>query len=781
MEKEFQLDRRGRFWLAYFLLAAFGLAAGCQRWRMPDEFTAPPSMASPAKAKSPRRAEETKETYAWYESAKTSSSEYKWRNDRLEEIGGEADALRELRSFESDDNSEKSSGAIIQLARLEPGSRDIDLERIARSKSQPLTTRLAAIETLGRSTKEDVSDRLHRIGQQFEADMPSQVAVIIDRVDSDRLLAGVIEALAFRKDGLSAFDETLSPRGPPISCTTLITEFERRRVSPLPSQARSCFGHPNATVRLALLRWVREVGDEGSVGEVLKITRGGQGEVFFEAIRTLGALSTNIAMARLKELANDQNPRTAGAANAALIRQDHAPAMQAALAETRLQVKRGIAEFLAEPATDAQWSYVEALMLDPAPVVQQTLARAISSSWSPNAATRAFLAGLESPVPSIRQSYWELLKRDHEELPKLDPSATVEQQGAQIARIREACQASPSAAAKAEKMPAVSESSLRDLVLTWQATEGASRDLSELKLLSLADQLPDALDKLGVEELRSLEPSFWTTIVAVADSRFEAASGLKSADASERHEAARKLAAQYVRATPSLCLLVWLDKLMEPEEDLQVWRQILPIAKSASDVASRQVAADIAMNALSIEALDVRLAACSILEKSPFRDEFAIAVEPLLNSKAQSEVVAATGVLRHGEQLPASTREKLSVLLSSADATCRTEAAAVLSRSGDAAGTQFLIYATISGPEIERRLAIERLGDTGAKTHIPRLIGLLEASPTLCQAALAALEKLAPEEVISAEEKPFMSTSEQASRWKDWHATHKTYSLQGTR
>lgn len=791
MEKEFQLDRQRRYWLAHSLLAAICLAAGCQRWRMPEELTAladSPAEESTAaraptqpKSSPPKRAEETKETYAWYESSnkgERSAGAYKWRNDRLEEIASEATGVKELGRFEVDGNAEKSTGAIIQLARLELGARDIDLERIARAKSQPLTTRLTAIETLGRSKNDDVSDRLHRIRRQFESDMPSQVAVIPEKVDADRLLAGVIEALALREESLSEFDETLSPLGPPITCTTLMAEFERRRVSPLPEHARSCFNHPNTMVRLALLHWVRAVGDVESVGEVLKITRGGQGEVFFEAIRTLGMLPTNLATARLKELANDQQPRTAGAAQAALIRQDHAPTIQSALSETRWQVKRGIAEFLAEPVTEAQWSYAEALLRDPAPAVQQALARAISLTWSPNAATRAFLVGLESPVPSIRQSYWVLLKGNREEFPQLTPAATGEQLKAEIARIREACQAPPSVAANVDKKPVISESTLRDLVLTWQTTDGASRDLAELKLLSLADQLPDALDKLGIEELRSLEPTFWTSIVAVADPRFEAASGLKSADVLERIEAARRLAAFYTRSKPSLCILVWLDKLMEPEEDLQVWRQILPIAKSATDMASLQVAADIAMNALSIETLDVRITACSILGKAPFRDEFAIAVEPLLSSKGQSEVVAATGVLRQCEQLPASTREKLSALLTSADATCRIEAAAVLSRCGDATGTQFLIYATISGPEIERRLAIERLGDSGSSTHISRLIGLLDASPTLRQAAITSLEKLAPEEVISAEEKPFMSKTEQAARWKDWHASRKSASIQ---
>lgn len=792
MEKEFQLDRQRRYWLAHSLLAAICLAAGCQRWRMPEELTALALADSPAEEStaaraptrpksSPKRAEETKETYAWYESGnkpELSAGAYKWRNDRLEEIASEATGVKELGKFEVDGNSEKSTGAIIQLARLELGARDIDLERIARAKSQPLTTRLAAIETLGRSKNDDVSDRLHRIRQQFESDMPSQVAVIPERVDADRLLSGVIEALAFREESLSEFDETLSPLGPPITCTTLMVEFERRRISPLPENARSCFNHPNTMVRLALLHWVRAVGDVESVGEVLKITRGGQGEVFFEAIRTLGTLPTNLATARLKELVNDQQPRTAGAAQAALIRQDHAPSIQSALAETRWQVKRGIAEFLAEPVTDAQWSYAEALLLDPAPAVQQALARAISLTWSPDAATRAFLVGLESPIPSIRQSYWVLLKGAREEFPKLSPAATGVQLRSEISAIREACQASPLVAVNKEIAPAVSESALRDLVLTWQQTEGAGRDLAELKLLSLADQLPDMLDKLGVEELRSLDPTFWTTIAAIADPRFEAASGLKSADVMERVEAARRLAAFYTRSKPSLCILVWLDKLMEPEEDLQVWRQILPIAKSATDMASLQVAADIATNALSMESLDVRITACSILGKAPFREEFAFAIEPLLISKGQSEVVAATGVLRQCEQLPASTREKLSALLTSADATCRIEAAAVLSRCGDDRGTQFLIYATISGPEVERRLAIERLGDTGSRTHISRLIGLLDASPTLRQAAIASLEKLAPEEVISAEEKPFMSKTEQAARWKDWHASRKSASIQ---
>ena len=40
MEKEFQLDCQRRYWLAHSLLAAICLAAGCQRWRMPEELTA---------------------------------------------------------------------------------------------------------------------------------------------------------------------------------------------------------------------------------------------------------------------------------------------------------------------------------------------------------------------------------------------------------------------------------------------------------------------------------------------------------------------------------------------------------------------------------------------------------------------------------------------------------------------------------------------------------------------------------------------------------------------
>lgn len=777
MEKEVQAKSPCRLQILAALLCAL-CAAGCQRWRLPDDMAAlqvkTPGQAPGQASKPPKRGEETKETYAWYESTKLqrSSSQFQWRNDRLEEISQDPSGAAELESFVAQGDSEKSSGAIIQLSRMAPGARDAELERIAGSKSQPKTTRLAAIETLGKSPQGAATDRLIRLGKKFEDELPPEAAVASKPIDDDRYLSGVLAALTERNVDLAPFEKNLSPRGACLTCVALIADLQQRGKGPAAVNALRCFEHPQPAVRMALLRWVAAACDAEATGEVLKITRGGQGEVYFEAIKTLGALPSSKSVARLDELTRDARPRVSGAAFAALIRQESPTISISALSESRWQVKQAVAEFLAEPVSDLQWSFAEAMLLDPAPAVQQTLTRTLAQ-WSAESSQRAALIGLESPIPSIRQSYWSMLSEGRAHLGEFDPSAPEERRKMQLARIRDALNASPRIPQAETEARALSSEHLRRELELWRRDDETDRKLAELRLVSLGGELITALDALEPEELRGLSPAFWKSTVGVVDPRFAAANRLRSSDIEERRDAARSLAGLQGAAAPPLALLIWLEPLLAPEEDLFVWRQLLPIVSRAGDAKSRSAAARIAMDALKIETLDVRVTACGILENAEPRDEVILALEPLLESKSQSEIIAAIGVLKRCEPLPLSIQEKLAALLNATEGPVRIEAGFVLSKLGDGLATKLLTSSAITGPETDRRLAIERLGDTKSRSHLPLLIGLLDASPTLRQAAIAAIEKVAQEEVIAVEEKPFMSTAEQASRWKTWYAEQK--------
>ncbi len=784
MEKDFPF----RNWLRIALILCAGQSVGCNRWRVPTEVGLSPEPAvdlplapqgaepkAPPKAK---RAEEKPEDFAWFESVKSSheGTDYLWRNDRLEEISLEVDGAAELLEYVAKGDFEKSTSATIQLARLERGTRDAELERIARSTSQKKTTRLAAIETLGKSPGDDVTARLVRIAIPLRDGLLKNQLAATEPLDDDRILAAIISSLAERKAELQDFESCLSPTGPVLSCAALMDAETRLGASPVSEAAISCFGHPSPIVRTGLLAWIEAVRDESAVGEVLKITRGEPSEVYFPAIQTLGAFSNAQSTARLEELSRDQSPRVRGAALAALIRRDTPTAMKSALAETNWQVKKGIAEFVVEPTTESQWSYLEALLLDPAPAVQQALMKTVAT-WSVASITRASFIGMRSPMPFIRQGHWDGVTKalgiEREHFPKFDPLANEELRSLQIAKIQEALGVQAEAAKEESSTPSLSLDANRLLVATWKQSDESERALVELKLLRLGSELTKVLDTLSNEEIRALPTAFWTNVAAVADPRFAAALPLRSPDVGERREAAAKLVEQYNSGVPPTSLLAWLDPLLAPEEDILVWRRVLLVAKKASDAASRAAAARLASTAVTMDALDIRVTACGILEAAPPHAEYVAAIEPLLDSASQLERVAAIRTLGKQGELSATAREKLTSLLAESASETRIEAALVLANVGSRVGILALKNAALQGAESERRLAVERLGETACPAHIPLLIGILDESPTLRQAALGSLGKLAGEEVISAAEKPFMSSTESAARWKAWYATHK--------
>lgn len=732
----------------------------------------------PKDAKRQRLNEEPEDRFAWFESLRDQhdSVNYLWRNDLLEETSLDASGVSALLELVADDNVEKSTSATIQLARLEPGSRDSELERIARSTSQKKTTKLAAIETLGKSPQADASDRLLRIGTPLLETLLKNHRSSIEPLDDDRYLAMTISMIAERGADLQEFDRCLSSTAPLLSCSTLLELHQKRGATPVSKAGLSCFGHPSPLVRTKLLAWVESARDEAALGEVLKITRGDLNEAYFPAIQTLGAFSTPVSTSRLEELSRDQSPRVRGAALAALIRRDTPTAINAALAETGWQVKKGLAEFIVEPTSEQQWNYLHALLLDPAPAVQQTLLKTVAK-WSVEAITKASLIGMQSPMPFVREGHWETLTRarniDREQFLPFEHSASAEMRESQIAKIREALGVKEIAEQKSTNTSSISLETNRLLIATWQACPEAQRKLVELKLLAIGCELTKVLDSLSPEEIRALPSSFWVNVAAVADPQFAMAAFLRSPDVDERRKAVGKLAEQYNSVAPPVSLLSWLDQLLAPEDDPTVWRRALLVAKKAKDEPSRSAAARIALTALRSETLDVRVTACNILEKSPRNADHVAAIEPLLASESQLERIAAIRAIGRQRELSASAQEKLTSLLTVGAAETRIEAALALARAGNRLGITTLTNAAVQGAESERRLALEKLGETETPGYIPLLIGVLDSGPTLRQAALASLEKLAPEEVISAAEKPFMSSTEAASRWKAWHAARQ--------
>jgi HEAT repeat protein len=760
------------------------LICGCNRWRLPAELPgvlapapATPAARAPASEKSeasatvklrPRPAQ----AYDWHEvKSPTDDSPLAWRNDLLDGLSHEPGGMEELRKLAQSDAPEAAASASIQLARLEEGSRDLELERIALTDSHTIPTRLAAIETLGTSPSADARQRLLRIASASERAIHSGIGLTGEPIPEDRFLAAVIMGLGKGDGDIKELSKYFAQNAPQMACAAFIKLHQRKGEPHLPSQAIACFDHPSIVVRTALLDWVSTSRDEEAVDEVLKITRGGDADVLFTAIRTLGFLRGAKSTARLEELSRDRNPRIVGAALAALIHQDSQPAMTAALSETRWQVKRGVAEFLVEPATPAQWGFLESFLLDRTTAALQILDRTITT-WPADARQRCALVGLTSEVLIVRQNSWYMLEALYPREFEFLPAADEPKRAAQLAEIRAKLGApiASRTAKVAETAPPLDQ--LRELIRLSQGDDKSRRQVAELTLIGLGNGLPRALDSLSQEELRSLDPKFWTQIAAAADPRFAAAGGLKSPDVAERRKAAQKLMDQSAGASPPICLLIWLDHLIAIEEDPLVWRKVLSLASRANGD-GRNPAASIALNALQIETLDVRVSACGILEKAPERAEYVPALEPLLNSESQVEQIAAIKALGQQTTLPTVTLERLATLLSEPRGEPRIEAALVLAKQGDRRGVEVLRTAALTGPETERRLAVARLGDATDESHLPLLMALLDASPTLRQAALESLDNLVAEEVIAHAEKQSLSSTESASRWKAWYSARK--------
>lgn len=762
-------------------LLALACLAGCERWRIASDFPLASfdsavnsdSAAKRDDAKSAASTTPLVQSYDWFEAlgadpASENDSDYRFRNEELETLAKDsgAPALRKL----IDQGGDAAASATIMLARLEPGVRDVDLERIAGSSAQKTATRLAAIETLARSPDAEATARLTRITTTFHKSLSPGLPLVGKPADEDRLLAAAIDGLHRQKGDVSPFTSLLAVDAPPLSCAALMSALQSVE-TPLTPSAVECFQHPSPYVRIALLQWAAEMQDEKAVDETLKITRGGDANILFAAISALGKLPGAKAAQRLEELARDRSPRIRGAALAALTRQNSAKAIAAALADSQWQVKRSYAEFLCEPEHPQQWEAVKTLLVDPAPALQQTLLRTIAG-WSPEARTIAAAAGLHSPLPWARQAHWKSLQSLKPDLPPFEPLADDATRNEQLNQIAAALElpADLTAVDETPKAESLEPDALREWIAKFKSEEAQQRTLAELKFVSLGVELTASLDRLSPEELRALPSSFWTKVAVLADPRLAPAVRLKSPDAAERREGARELASTFAAIETPLCLLVWLDALLQPEEDPLVWRRALSVADHPRGAAAQAAAARLAASALRMETLDIRVKACEILRLAPRGSEYIAAIEPLLDAENQPERIAAIQALEQQRPLPEKTLRKLATMLDETHDAVHIEAALLLALEGDPRGSDTLVAAAQKGTQSQRRLAIERLGQTSDAAHVPLLISLLDASPTLRQAALGALENLTGESIASESERPFLSATETAGRWKAWYA-----------
>lgn len=771
-------------WL--LMAIACALSVGCVRWRLPTDFVIADSpnssgestsgdfeaRATSQKTETPstaKLAERPAKDFDWHEQTPIASPrDFTWRNNLLDALGIEPAAIAELRGLADKGGPEAAASASIQLGRIELGSRDLDMERIALTKSHTVPTRLAAIETLGRSPNENARVRMMRVARTYEAEIPRTAALVDKPIPEDRILAGVITALGKRDQQIDDFAAHLAQNAPQMACTAIIKFHQGQRASPLPPEAITCFNHPSLFVRAALLEWVAASADQSALDEVLKISRGSDSNLRFNAIRTLGAVRCAKSAARLEELSRDRNPRIAGAALAALIHQDSRAAADAVLNESRWQVKRAAAEFLAEPKSTLQWSFVERLLLDKTTSALQALDQTMAR-WSPESQQRCVLVGLQSEVFIVRQNALNRLEELYPNRFKFVPGAEKSTRDAQLERICASLGTTPTTPVSEAAPVRVGLAPIREAIKKWRGDDAQERQLAELVFLTYGSGLPNALDGLSVEELESLGELFWLKVVSPCDARFAAARELKNADVDERRKAALLLMSQCSGAPPPTCLLVWLDDLMEIEEDLLVWRKILSIARRATGDA-RVAAAGLAQSALRVETLDIRVSACEILEHAPQRVEFIALVEPLLDSESSLEQVAAMQVLAQQPELPTEMIDRLAGYLAQSNGDARLHAALVLAKQGDPRGVELLRSAAMKGPDTERRLAIRQIGETGDASQVSLLVGLLDSNPTLRQAAISSLEDLVDDEVIADAEKQVLSATESAARWKAWYA-----------
>lgn len=319
--------------------------------------------------------------------------------------------------------------------------------------------------------------------------------------------------------------------------------------------------------------------------------------------------------------------------------------------------------------------------------------------------------------------------------------------------------ATPEAIAQAEKLVAA-------LHAAGKTVEQAKPNIDALR--AMGPDLLAVVDAWAREETkRQIPDAVFTEILPTVAPVLVTINELAQTDIAVRRKAAGKLAEEAARAALSPAALMRLAAVVEKEQDVVVWQQVLRAVSEPDASGVTPAARQLAILALGHSAIEVRRRGCECVASWGDPRQAALLAASLSDPNA-SVVTAATkayAVLGAGDN-----PRPLLPLLSANDRTLRLAAAEALARARYREGIEALERLAADGDTTVRRQAALVMGRTRDAGFTALLVSMLDDRSPVQQAALESLAAIHGSEIGRANEGPSATVADQVARWKKWNA-----------
>jgi len=276
----------------------------------------------------------------------------------------------------------------------------------------------------------------------------------------------------------------------------------------------------------------------------------------------------------------------------------------------------------------------------------------------------------------------------------------------------------------------------------------------------------DGLERLVLDRGTVLPEFVYLDVLPPKGAEFAALQQLASTELQERRRAADRLV-ETARSSPLRPLAVSRTvELGMKENDGLVWRGLF----TALETNAGERAAALAYAGLSHPSPEVRRMSCEHLGRAPHPVHAPVLLTALADPHV-SVVIEAVRALGHPGML--TEAGPVEPLLAAGDVHLRFSAAQALHSNGLPQGAAALErLAHDDDPEIRRRAAAV-MGTTGDAVFLPTLVGLLDDTLGVRQAAVESLVKLVGSDVSIRPGEPLPSLADRAAAWKSWYSRSK--------
>jgi HEAT repeat protein len=470
-------------------------------------------------------------------------------------------------------------------------------------------------------------------------------------------------------------------------------------------------------------------------------------------------------------LLNDSGELIRAAAVSALVSAGEKQAALAAAGDKSWRVRQSVAQSLAGYPDRESAATLQQFLTDPsAPVQQQAIAS--MAEWPLERSGPILLEAMGKSVYTTRKASTELLARRWPPARQFSADAPSERRSEILNQLQQEFRRqigladTDALAARGAIPPGVSEDLLGHVQLLVRqlsdpALADAAREQAVAELKALGAGGVEAMECVALDRGQPLPQPVYHDVLPACEPAFAAIDRMASDDVLQRRRAASDLAELAAKHPLRRLAMARLAEQAAAETDPLVWQSVLSAAAAdGSEPAIRLAAA-----AIGHCASEVRLRACEYLASHPDPGHVPLLVPALQdeNDEVAATAARALGLSGHMENLG-----PLQQKLGARNEMVQLEAAVALVRLGDESGIAALERLSYSKEEGVRRHTAKAMGEAPNPAFVPVLIRLLDDHQSVRVAALAALPKVAGEDVAARPGQRQPRMAEHVELWKRW-------------